>query len=420
MGGFDSEGDVVLKRLQLYPSNKAGEGLDIQDIVHEFEIYMSMDNQTMQAKIWITDDVNILQNFPIVGEEELEIHIQTDDDFPLLKFDFLVEKIIDSHTNERGDINRYCLVCVTKDYLKNSFSLFTRRYRDLTYKDALSICLYTDLGTSRPLVTVEETKGFFDYMVNRVRPFQVIDIIRERATSATNKSSLFFFYEDNLGYHFTTMEKKIEDNKGQAENYKFFYDQAQQHQLQTVDWYSILEFRQLGHGDSIDKVRAGGMRNVNREFDIHNGAFVQSWEYNNPQDGLAFKKPDKPHDYNSAQYNTYVTEKPAVDRLSVKDGSRKTMLHNENQPMMTPYKWNLDQHVLRLRINGNTKIDLGYVIQVVIPQMIGSTGTKEEHKLLTGNYVVKSIKHSISRGEDNNWGHITILDCRKTSLFEAV
>ena len=78
----------------------------------------------MSAEFFLADGIDLLENFPLGGEEIIEVTFKT----PTREertYEFLVESVRALKTNETGMTKSYVLYCVTKDFLKNTFKVFS-------------------------------------------------------------------------------------------------------------------------------------------------------------------------------------------------------------------------------------------------------------------------------------------------------
>lgn len=403
-------------------SNIAGsEPKDISNIIQQIDIYESLNNYTLSADIYVAEGIELMNNFPLKGEEFVQFSIQTQDR-KKVKYNFFVESIKKVIPNENSMMKFYILRCVTEDFLKNSYTVFSKRYTDFGYGDAVKKVL-DDLGSNKK-VLIESTKGKFDYVVNNVRPFQVIDLIKERSVSAENNlSSLFFFYEDHEQYNFVTFEKLITDRKPKAEHFQFFYDIVNQSSNleKVINIRNILYYNVKTLGSSISKIQNGKMANQVRQFDILHGTYYDKYEYNNTNEYRNFKTTDQQVDFNSSAFNSLVTSTPGRIAMTVKDGTRPEMKHNENIPYKGPFREKLNQYALNIRVYGDTSLMVGDVIDVNMPEISGVTEEAKEQKVYSGNYVVFTLNHSIVReGDDGRFHHYMNLDLRKPNLRREV
>ena len=412
-------GSVELESVKIYDfTRNASSSKEIVHLITRIDVYESLKNYTLSADIHIAEGIELMNYFPIRGEEYIQFTIQTPDR-KRIKYDFFVESVSNVTPNETGMMKRYVFRCVTRDFLTNSYTIFSKRYRDLQYDQAIKQVISSDLGSSKS-VKVEKTSGFFDYVVNNVRPFQVIDLLKERAVSGEdNISSTFFFYEDNERYNFTTLEKLIVDRKDRAQNFPFYYDVANLagDMEKVINARNILSYQVTKQGSSISKIRSGRMSNVIKEFDIFHGTYFKKYQYNNKNDHKRFKETDQKVDFNSDEFNGLVSSKPGRISMLLKDGTRPEMKHNESVPFKGPYEEKISQYGLNIRVYGDTNLMVGDVIDINMPDISGVTNSPQEQKVYSGNYVVFTLNHSIIRqGNDGRFKHYMNLDLRKPNL----
>lgn len=391
----------------------------ITHLIISFHIYESLDSHTLSAEFFLADGRNLVDGFPIIGEEQIVFKMRTPPDKKKNSYEFFVESVKNQQLNNLGNMKYYALSCATKDYLMNSFKVYSRRYYQLDYKLAVQKVITEDLK-SKKNVYIEPTKGTFDYMVNRVRPFQTIDLLCEHAVSAKNKSSYFVFYEDSDQYHFRTLEDLIEERKPNATNKKFSMDSSIKDNLKNISWRNILQFETFNLGDGIEKVKNGAIYSKVRKFDISHGDYFSTFEYND--DYMQFKKIDKPYDFNTSQYKNFVTEKPAKTSFICTDELRGSTFNNhlETIPWMRAYRERISQYGVKIRVYGDTDIIVGDVIEINIHKITAADVQDEPQDLFSGNYLIHSLKHKIIREENGDWGHYMILECRKMNLKGAV
>jgi len=421
MANIFDVGTVVIanKEINLFKFDRS-EHLNIYPQVVGIEIYESLANYTITADIHISEGLDLINNFPLAGEEFIELTMQTPER-KSITYKFFVESITDLKTNEMSNQRNYILRCVTEDYLKNSFTVFTKRYANMPYSHAVSQVITQDLGSSVG-VNIEETKGTFDFMVNRVRPFQVIDLLCERAVSDRFKSSVFFFYQDNESYHFTTLEKLIDDRMPQVKNndLTFVADTANQAEKyeDVVNVRNILSYNTIQQGSSVEKVKSGAMRMQVREFDILTGSYFTKHEYVNTTGFSEYKEIDEGNkfDFNSDAYNNFVTKKPGVTVMTVRDSTRPINKHNENIHLKRPYVDRLGQYTVNIKVYGDTSIRVGDVIKLDIPEVTGATD-KSKQQIYSENYIIFELKHTLGQNETGNFVHTMAFHLKKPNLF---
>jgi hypothetical protein len=422
MSGPIDAGDVEIvgNKIMLYTFNKGNE-LNIYPQVKGFDIYESLDNYTLTADFYIAEGIDLVNKFPLGGEEFIEISFRTPSR-ETVSYTFFVESVQGMKTNDQANMRSYMLRCCTKDFLLNSTTVFSKRYKDRKYDDALTELLEIDMGAGTSLITRESTKGKFDYVVNNMRPFQIINLIKERAVSKDFKSSFFVFYEDNKGYHFQTVEKLIKERKGGAKGKSFSYDTANRAEDtgKSINVRNILAYETVSQGSAIKKVTAGAIRNQVREFDLHRGTYYKKNEYVNISDHGQYEKTadEETFDFNSADYNNFASKLPGSSRMSIKDATRPEMEHNNNIHLQRPFRERMFQYGLRIRVYGDTSIRVGDIIELKFPEIAGLTdGLGKQGEVFSGNYIVTNLKHRCDQRMNNKFEHFMVMDVAKPNQF---
>lgn len=410
--------DVICESVMLHNFNRST-SRDIMALITEIDIYESMINNTLSADIGISEGVELLNNFPMNGEEFIEFTIQTPNR-KTITYSFFVESIEAITSSDNSMLKSYILRCVTEDYLTNSYKLFSKRYRDLGYADSLVEVIRQDLGSGKD-IKIESTKGKFDYTVNNVRPFQVVDLIKERAVSSEgNLSSLFFFYEDNERYNFVTLEKLIEERKPNANTTVFVYDTSNRASPydKVINVRNILSYTTTSQGSSIDKIRSGRMANQVRQFDIRHGTYYDKFEYNNTVDSSNYKKTDDDIDFNSDLFNARVTSGPGRSSITFKDSTRPEMEHNKFVHWKGPFQQKISQYGITIRVYGDTSILLGDMVKLQIPEITGVTVEPKQQEIFSNNYIIFNQRQMLRKRRDGRFSYFMSLDLRKPNLHK--
>lgn len=164
-------------------NNKA---MDISKNISKLEIFESIHQAFLTAELTVMDDSNILSEFPIIGQEVVEIQVIFKDK-EIVK-DFHVSEVVEVTTiNENA--GAYKLKLISSKQFRNSTQTFSRAYSGRNTDIIANI--HEDFFEERPEVMSEGSTSHnivFPYM----KPLQAIDMMI-RNTSGSDGSPLFLF-----------------------------------------------------------------------------------------------------------------------------------------------------------------------------------------------------------------------------------
>lgn len=398
--------------IMLYNYDRSKE-LNIHPYVSGFDIEESIDNSNYTAVFYISEGIDLIENFPLRGEEWIEITFNTPT-FPSKTYKFFVQSVIAQKPNEMSINNFYVLSCTSEGDLANSKTLYTKRYGFPTqkkYHEIIDEILMTDWPAGASLAECEQTEGFFDYICNQVRPLQAIDLIRERAVSKENKSSIFKFFQDHDGYHFVTPEFLTD----RPIHGPYVLDTSNRLSVvDTINYNNILSFTVFNQGRTIESIKSGSMRNLIKEFDIFTGSYANKYEYV-PDDYKSYKKFGEETDFHSDIFNSDVSTSPGTIRYVVKDGTRYDNKHNENIHWKRPYQNRLDAYTVAIRIYGDTRMNIGDQAELDLPQ-IAYNDADVPRELFSGKFLIRSMKQVFYIREDGSFNHFSDIELTKAHL----
>ena len=197
-------------------------GIDISSTVSSIDIYESIFQNTITAKLRITETQGYPEYFPLTGAEFviLEFAIPFRDDEQAFKQVFRVRRLIDQ-SFPKNESRTYTLELVTPEFFRSVSSRMTKRYRNTTCLDAVREIMsrYLKISDQQISNTVfETTAGKIDIVIPNYTPIQAINFFSLLAqTDTTPAESNFVFYETLDGFFFTSIRKLIADGKRQWE-----------------------------------------------------------------------------------------------------------------------------------------------------------------------------------------------------------
>ena len=401
-------GDVNIKRLELVNKN-LNASMSPMDQVQGFDIFEDISKPTLYAAIYFTDSIGLLDNFPIIGEEQVFIEFETPGMSTTTTYKFRSFEVADVVKGLNGKTTTFTLRCVSEEHLYNASALVTQSYQDVV-SNIVPTVLKTYLKSKKDII-VDETKGIQTLAVPRLNPLQFIDMCRQRAVSKEMPLSLYFFFENQKGFNLKTLEGLVKEGKKNIGSRVF---NAQENTTGSKDstvksWRTIQNFQNIVNMDSSLKAAEGAFRSVTKTFDVASKKF-ESVEFD------LTKVFDKLEKFNNG------SQIPNTDAFIKEFGSGvpKNFISTKNTLVPDTFLDTtlalrgsmltlINSNVTRVLIHGDSGLKVGDMITLDLPVSSGLTGKRTDDKKFTGNYLVTRLRHMITPSTKSK--HQIVLDC---------
>jgi hypothetical protein len=229
-------------------------------------------------------------------------------------------------------------------------------------------------------------------------------MLRQRAVSNRYQSSSFCFYESRYGYHFTTLERYLEDGaniveKGETDKV-FFYDTVRHESIDNVTYRNIIAYNMISFGDSITKVSQGGLTNEVQQFDMITGD-VRKVTYTDNIGADAFKSSSQTS--SSGQSTSFTRQHggtATITRLVTTRSDTGSSDLAEKLSKSQAFAQKLSQNITQVHIYGDAELSIGDVIKLTLPSGIDTTtGRNTISRLDSGTYTITKIRQMITMGD---------------------
>lgn len=390
---FSEPGDIKIARLMLFNKDRTAK-LSLMPQLISFSVYEDIMCPCLYAEIELVDAINIVEKFPIVGEEFVEIEFVTPSLPIQAVYSFAVTSVKGSKADPNAQSTTYTLVCVSVEQIKSAAKMIQVAGAG-TYSDIVKDILVRELETTKPIY-VEETKGLMGNVVPKLKPFAAIDYIRQMALSTKSTTSAFVFYETQLGFQFRTIEGLMEQNQGKtAKQFKYVSDVMSTKEGSANAQRNIIKYEVISRTDTIDKIQSGVLNNVVSGYDLITKE-LRTTVHNIAEDIKNFVTPDKKAraPLSATQYQDYGT-KPADTFFMPFDSSKGGIYRDLTFAARRAYTSLLMQNVTRILIHGDSALVAGDLIEVEMPSVNSDTGRKKQDTFVSGKYMITRLRHLI-------------------------
>lgn len=413
-------GDIKIISISLSKIKNDGgiRPLNLFPLLFSFSLYEDVEEPSCVLELTLVDGINVVQDYPVIGEEKIVITMITPGRENVYKKEFYVYSVDGTGTSPSGKSSIYTIKAVTPYHFFNSSVRIEKAYDDTIDNIVEDILISSTRQAGLPSVSnfsKEKTKGTQQIVIPIMNPLQAINFVKQKAVSVKYPSGgAYLFFENQYGYNFKTIEGLLEEGRETVKSKVFTYspDLSSNKQTSQFSFRNILNYNHLSKFNSVEKITSGAFNVKTTGFDIltknlRTDVFKLSEQMGNllPADKTA-KIPNSMAEVinqsNSSGKRIYIV------RDSSKPESFLDMLGNKNA-----YATQFNQNVVRVLVHGDTYLTAGDVIKLELPEVSGTTERKSNDTLNTGNYLVTKLRHIVTSGEGGKFKHSIAMDCAR-------
>lgn len=408
----------------------------------EFNIYQSIMSPMMSAEMLLYDPIGLTFNYPLLGEETIEIKIKptsvdlynyeyTDRAERLaaqqtITLTFMVASVSPQVVDDTARSTMYVIKMYTSEMRKNALWRVQRAYKD-QYHNIIKSILKDYLEVPNIIQRIndanfEETKGTLPFIVPNLHPLEAIALCTKRAVALNDRHFLYTFYENFNGYNFKTVQAMAEVVK----QYDLYYVSDMNPEVRTltkdIDYRVITALSINKTFNTLQKTVTGFYDNEYYEIDVFNkkvvnkqlnppNTVINGISGNNQPNTLKFMNENK---IDNERQGTRTRVRYTVSQGGGDDPEYPNGFSDKFGAAVQSLSA-LAQAGLTLAAPGHTTINAGDVINIKIPEFHGFNEV-EEDRYKSGRYLIINIKHSFSIGHR----HIMTLDVAKDAFTNPV
>lgn len=406
-------GDVEIQYISL-KNPKIGATINPIEQITGFDIFEDMAKPTLYATVFFNDNIGLMEDFPIIGEEEIEIEFKTPGMSETTKYKFRSFELTNVKKNTNGKGATYTLRCVSEEHLYNGSDIITQAFQD-TISSIVPIILSKYLKTKKEII-LDETKGIQNLSIPRLNPLQTIDMLRKRAVSKQFASSSYVFFENQAGFNFKTVEGLLKLGKQSIGSRVFNATQnvMANKETQANAFRTMLGFEQIASLDSNKKAAEGVFKAVTKSFNISTKEFTEG-KFDLKKVFSSIEKFDKTSQLpNTDEFiDKFASGVPKSFFVPI-DSLRPDNFIDTAVAVRNSFAVLLNSNVVRVLVHGDSGLKVGDVVTLDLPAMTGTTGKKKDDKMIAGNYLIVRLRHMITPSTKSK--HQIVFDCVSVGL----
>ena len=445
MAEIRSVGDFNLATAEVITS--AGLKINIKPNIIQIDIFEDMTRNSIAGEILLQDSGGFVSEGPIIGQEYLRLKIQTPsltnerDIIDFTKNVFVINSV-SSRSEVANNVSVYLLSFSSSEIFKNQRTKITGSLTG-TYSDIVKQML--DRVNCQKTIFLEPTRGVKRITVPNLRPFEVIQMALQSASSAIsdNFSPSYVFFETFEGYNFRSLASLY--SQPISQEYTNFVPGGQVKDgivnIET-ELKNIIDYEIVDNSNTLYNHTTGVLASKLIVHNIYSKSFKE-YTYNyfdnfddekhitSYHDGNQFpifsdvaieKDGSRNSDFPARTFLTSISEGETDVNNTTLDGT---------EPFVAPDPQNTLQEIsstinqlergliLNISTHGNTSIHAGDIVRVDIP-LVASIKTQKNRKndrFYQGVFLVKKVKHEFDFTINK---HASILTLVKDSLSEKL
>jgi len=456
-------GDYNMSEIILHNHANSGftseeEGVNIQKLVVEMNIYESINKNSVSGTLVIVDSVNLIGNLPIQGTERLSFKLATPGTH---EFDTIVDcseetghpmhiyKLTNKKQLNEGTCS-YVLHFCSREFLRNLRTRVSEAFTGTIDQMVYKILTDENYLDSKRTLFYQTTRNQDKLVVPNMRPFKAIQMLSNRALADQTDSSSagYHFYQTTKGFHFRSFESMCVDSRGlhrevkQEFNYMPMNTTPQLtgvnphqngqpvdkilHDLTSVEQYTFIN---NFHDVALNQA-AGTYAHRVITHNIFNKSYkIDDYDYHrrfnqtkHTDEGRGFNTAivDTPVDFDNKNVSEYpesrVTVMPTTQYAHnedtgafgidvEQDGITEAARVSQKNSVVAGTK-------LKMTIKGQSYLQVGDVIRfniLSVENRKDSEGKQDPH--YSGRYIIENMRHRVTNNE-----YIQVIECAKDSV----
>ena len=416
--------------------------IDISPLVINMSITEDIFKNTMYGSVIIKDALGLLEGgisnpninaFPIIGEEFLNLTYKPRDQ-DTINVRFFVYSVGDVVFSKTNRFKQYELHFCSEEHLIDATTIVQKGYQGLnsdTVQSVLKDYLMIDkkdspyTGKRRKVIDkIQPTKGQQNIVFPRLTPLQCAQFLARRSIAAEKyQSGTYLFFENMKGFNFCDVEYLIDKGVTKFNSFGTYSSSTDYHPMlyrfedpvvaqatssnpTKREMNTVMRLHQKSYFDTIEKLKRGMIESDVIVIDLINDTetptrfrFLNNSDKTNTSEIMLSNENNKAYPMNSSSFLSFCTSTTDADAkysryfVVPKDMSIGDSYTDQIYPARSSYFTGLSQDMFTIDTFGNTAVNAGDVIYLVIPSGVDQT----PNKLISGYYLVGTIRHILTQ-----------------------
>lgn len=395
-------------------TTNAGKSYNMYDKIPVFSIEESIDNDSMRGNALVYDNVGILEDLPIRGEESLTITVQ-DAIGKEVTYNMSIYKVTDVEVKKNNDGLTYRLHFVSKSRFEAGARRIIEAHEDTISNIAKDIFQRYYPDGSKTLL-LEDTEGTFRCVIPNYTPIQTMYFLISRAYSTKSPSCSFRFFETSENYYFASDEyliRRFIENKDEIKEFTYGAAIDKSGSEFLAEMQNIVELKNSERVNTVIDLVSGAYKSnvieidlVKRQVTMPGKSAKNEYNYDDAKKnymssaGRGINEDVHTTDF-SQNYFTRENERRYIVVRDYADSGDAQLRGDQYIPEIvanrTAYRHHLNNTVTYIKVNGRLDLNAGDLINLKLLAFNSDTSNKDVNRQLSGYYMINDLTHTFDK-----------------------
>lgn len=392
-------GNVNIKKANLISSQ--GKSLDITFIIGEISLFEDIFSNTMSGHLLIEDSNDLINNFPLIGQELFEVELITPTLQTSITKVFYVYKL--QHRMSEKRLQTYMLNFCSKELISSANSKVAKSFSGNITDTVSSIFRDPRYIGSDAILYSEKTKNELSFVAPYWTPIETINWLTGKSINEKGIPN-YLFFETNQSFEFTSVDTLISS----APSRTYIYSDLDANTVYGVngdidDKYNIVEkmetdvtfdyLRNLNAGMYSSKLYT--LDQTTKTITSNTFDYITDFDKSSHLDTVPLKTDSLLRKQSASIYFIEKNDYRTGDFLPIK---YKDFFLQRNSLLEQ-----LSAFKIVIKVHGRTDIKVGNTITYKMPQfrqlLKDEIDTSGNSDYFSGKYLITAIHHQIVNGE---------------------
>ena len=406
-------GDVSIKEIQLNSLN--GQVANITNQVSSIEIYEDLFSPFMTLSIVVVESLDYLNLFPFVGEEYLDLDIETPSIGKPIKGRFYVYKMSDRVYTKERQVS-YVIKAISEEFLTDVNTKISKAFSGNITESVSRLMGKEGLKTNKK-TNIEKTINSTKIVSNYWTPVVCLNELAAGAMNL-NHSPSYMFFENRNGLNFLSVDSLINQKTFQHFTKDNYTRSTRDDGVDSIknpeeDYKRILEIDIPTVTNYIDETQGGRLKSRLITHDILTKKYTVK-DYSIKKDPLPQTLLNPAPSYSKYSAANAAGAQLVMPKYYGNFNNFSDVTNTKVIQRRMSFFENLNKFKLNVTVYGRTDYTIGQVYDLTLPRTSPITKSDNENRdmMMSGRYLVTAISHMITREN-----HICNMELVKNSVL---